>query len=278
MTSPEKTTLLSHDGLKLHAIRWRTPHAPKACVLIVHGISEHSGRYAHVAAELTANGYTTYSLDYRGHGRSEGERANIGEFPLAVEDVKQCYDWLAAEEAGLPVFILGHSQGTLVTLLYALTYPETISGVLLSAAMLGLAETAAPLVALVNVLNRVVPRLKLMPLDTSTISRDPAVLEAAANDPLQYHERLTPHIIYAMIHESRRVLQRLPSMTKPILIMHGTGDRLVPPNGSQLVYDAVGSTDKRLIWYDGLYHELCNEPEQGQVLSDIVDWLDDHAR
>jgi acylglycerol lipase len=276
MADAETTTLRSHDGLRLHALRWRTRQPAKACVLIVHGISEHSGRYRHVADFLTDHGYTVYSLDYRGHGRSEGERANVGEFALPVEDIKVCHDWLAAEEPGFPVYILGHSQGTLITLKYALRYPETISGVLLSATMIGMARLATPLVWLANALNAIAPRAKLIPLDTSTISRDPAVVEAAAKDPLQHHERLTPHIIHAMIHESRAVLAQLPALTKPIMIMHGTADRLVPPNGSQLVYDHVGSTDKQIIWYDGLYHELCNEPEQEQVLHDIVTWLDDH--
>jgi len=276
MSAPtEETTLRSFDGLALHGVRWRTD-TPKAAVLIVHGIGEHCGRYDHVARHLTKHGYTAYSLDYRGHGRSEGARANVGTFDLPAEDVKTCYDWLRAEEGDLPVYILGHSQGTLVTLLFVLTYPEAVDGVMLSATMLGLAHMSTPMVLLANTLNAVAPRWKIIPLDVSTISRDPAVLRAAAADPLSNHERLTPHIIHEMIYESRRVIQRLPALTAPILIMHGTGDRLVPPSGSQLVYDTVGSADKTLHWYDGLYHEICNEPEQGQVLADITTWLDQH--
>lgn len=273
---PEATSLRAADGLRLHAVRWRAT-MPKACVLLVHGVGEHCGRYAHVARFLVGRGYTVYSLDYRGHGQSEGERANVGTFDLSAADVKAAYDWLRAEEGDSPVYILGHSQGTLVTLLFVLTYPEAVAGVILSATMLGLARMAPPLALLTNVLNAVVPRWPLIPLNPATLSRDPAVLQAAANDPLNHRKPLTPHIIHEMVTEARRVLERLPSLTAPILLMHGTQDRLVPPSGSQLVYDKVGSTDKTLTWYDGLYHELCNEPEQDQVMGDIAEWLDQRS-
>jgi len=274
MTQPQETTLRAHDGLLLHGVRWRAETPLKACVLLVHGIGEHSGRYDHVARFLAERGYTVYSLDYRGHGKSEGVRADVGSFDLPAKDVKTGYDWLRAEEGVCPVYILGHSQGTLVTLLFVLTHPEAVVGVILSATMLGLAHMSPPLLLLANVLNAVAPRWKVIPLDSSTLSRDPEVLRASANDPLNHNKPLTPHIIHEMIYESRRVLKCLPSLTASILIMHGTGDRLVPPSGSQLVYDTVGSPDKTLKWYDGLYHEICNEPEQGQVLDDIAAWLD----
>lgn len=271
----ETTTLIAHDGLKLHGIRWQVQN-PKACVMLVHGVGEHSGRYEHVAAYLNLHGYTVYSLDYRGHGLSEGERANVGHFALPAEDVKTCWDWLHSEEGDTPVTIFGHSQGTLVTLLFVLCYPQAVQGVILSATMLGMAKLSPPLVWLATVLKMVVPRLKLIAIESSTISRDPAVRLDAKTDPLNHNQRLTPHIFYEMIHESRRVLQQLPALIQPILIMHGTADKLVPPAGSQMVYDAVGSTDKTLTWYDGLYHEICNEPEQEQVFADMVAWLDDH--
>jgi alpha-beta hydrolase superfamily lysophospholipase len=276
LTASETTELTAFDGLRLHGIRWRAPGKAKACVIVVHGVGEHSGRYAHMADYLTQHGYTVYSLDYRGHGLSEGERANIGSFDAAAEDIKTCYDWLASEEHDTPVFIFGHSQGTLVTLFFVLKYPQLLRGVMLSATMLGLSKVAKPLAWLASTLNRVSPEARLFAIEPSTISRDPEVLRAAENDPLISRTRLTPRIIHAMIYESRHVLEQLPSLNLPFLIMHGTADRLVPPVGSQLIYDAVSNPDKTLKWYDGLYHEICNEPEQEQVFADIVSWLDDH--
>lgn len=276
MTAAETTTLSAFDGVRLHGIRWRTAGTAKACVLVVHGVGEHSGRYAHMADYLTEHGYTVYSLDYRGHGLSDGERADIGSFDAAGEDIKSCYDWLAREEGDTPVFIFGHSQGTLVTLFFVLKYPHLVRGVMLSATMLGLSKVAKPLEWLAVILNKLAPEARLFAIEPSTISRDPKVLRAAENDPLISRKRLTPRIIHAMVFESRRVLEQLRALKHPFLIMHGTADKLVPPIGSQLIYDAVGTSDKTIKWYDGLYHEICNEPEQDQVFADIVAWLDNH--
>lgn len=278
VTAAQSTTLHAPDGVALHAVRLRTHQTPKACVLIVHGIGEHSGRYAHVAAYLNRAGYTVYSLDYRGHGLSEGKRANVGEFALAALDVKMCYDWLRAEEGDLPVFILGHSQGTLVTLVYALRYPQTIRGIVLLATMMGLTQLPPPLIWLARILKLVAPESKLIKLDANTLSHSPDVLRAMTADPLNNNARLSSDIVYEMLREGRRVLPQLPALKHPILLAHGTGDQLTPPAGSQLVFETIGSTDKQLFFYEDLYHELHNEPEQNLILADIAAWLDAHTQ
>jgi alpha-beta hydrolase superfamily lysophospholipase len=260
-------------------IRWK--HWPpegnvRAVVVIAHGVSEHYGRYEHVAARLTAAGYAVYALDHRGHGRSEGARVNIGRMSSTVADVGTLIALARQRETG-KVFLLGHSMGGAIALEFALDRQGEIDGLVLSAPAAVL-EAASPFeLAAGRILSAVAPNAGVFPVDSSTISRDPEVVRAYDEDPLVDRNKLPARTVSELAGVIKRFPERLPSLRLPLLVMQGSGDRLVPPAAGRLVDSEAGSPDKQLIVYDGLYHEILNEPEQDKVMDDLVAWLDERS-
>ena len=263
-------------GLELFTRAWPTDGAPRAVVVIAHGVGEHSGRYSHVAARLTGDGFAVHALDHRGHGRSEGRRAYLDRVTNAVEDLDQVVVAAGAQHPGVPLFLLGHSMGGLLALAYTLRYEERLDGLLLSAPLAAL-EAASPVMrAAGRVLSAVVPTLGIFDVDPERVSRDPEVVRAYVEDPLVHHGKLPARSIGEFAAAVDRFPSQVPQLSLPLLVMHGTGDRIVPIAASLMVNDGAGSEDKQLELYDGLYHEILNEPEQDQVMSDIVGWIEKH--
>lgn len=264
--------LAGAGGAEIYWQAWLPVGAPRAVVVIAHGIGEHSGRYEHVAARLTAAGFAAYALDHRGHGRSSGPRAMIDRMDHAVTDVDSLVTLAASGQASRPVYLLGHSMGGAIALAYALRHQERLRGLLLSsaAASTDTASSAAWLEA--KALAAVTLTVGVM--DPGLISRDPAVVRAYREDPLVYHGKLPARTVVEVIDTIDRFAGELLMLRLPLLVMAGTADRIVPYAGSCMVYDRVGSPDRTLRLYEGLYHELFNEPERRVVLGDVVAWLD----
>jgi alpha-beta hydrolase superfamily lysophospholipase len=215
-----------------------------------------------------------YALDHRGHGKSDGPRAVIDRLDNAVADVGTLVALAAAEHpaAGRPV-LLGHSMGGCIALAFATRRQDEIGALILSAPVAVL-ETASALQRIAGqVLSVIAPRLGVFPIDSSTVSRDPAVVAAYDADPLNHHGKLPARTVNELAAEVARFPESVKGVTLPLLVMVGTGDKLVPPAGSELVYETAASADKTIKRYDGLYHELIHEPEREQVLADLTDWL-----
>lgn len=273
----EESTWQTFDGHELFERRWR-PAQPKAAVAIVHGLAEHSGRYEHVAQRLVAAGYATYALDLRGHGRSDGRRVFVRSADEHVHDVKRFLERVREREAGRPMFVLGHSMGGLiVTLMLTADAPDLRGAVLSGAALRSTRRSARLLQGLVRLLGRLLPRLPLARLDSADVSRDPAVVQRYDDDPLVFSGRMPAATARALILAGREIAPEMESITLPILILHGSEDALVDPESSRQLYERVSSRDKALKVYEGLYHEILNEPEQDQVMADIVAWLDERV-
>jgi alpha-beta hydrolase superfamily lysophospholipase len=254
-----------------------TPDAVKAVVVLSHGLAEHSGRYAHVAARLNDAGYVLYALDHRGHGRSDGTAGNIEGMAVVRADLDTLLTRARGEHPGLPVFLLGHSFGGLAALDYVVDRGRSgLTGLVLSGAFVDPEAGNAVQRRLAGVLSRLAPNLGVVPLDPSTVSKDPAEVEKYVKDPLNYHGKVRARSGAEMIAASRRVAAGVRAVTLPALVMHGAADRLAPPEGSRLVAERLGSNDKTLTLYDGLRHEIFNEPERDAVLADVVTWLDKH--
>lgn len=275
--------LSSFKGAAGGKIFWRSwPVAgggeAKGIVVIAHGVSEHSGRYAHVAERLNAEGYDVYALDHRGHGRSEGGRANIDRIASTVVDVGTLIG-LARERQppGRPLFLLGHSMGGAIALEFALERQDEIDGLVLSAPAAALEAASRFELAAGRVLSVVAPGLGVFPVDPSTVSRDPEVVRDYETDPLNYHRKLPARTVAELAGAIEAFPERLPGLTVPLLVMVGTADRLVPTDASRMVNAEAGSPDKKLIEYEGLYHEILNEPEQDKVMDDLCAWLDAHV-
>ncbi|MFD4442870.1 alpha/beta hydrolase [Nocardia sp. NPDC058519] len=265
-----------HGG-KIAWRAWQPETAPRAVVVLVHGVAEHSGRYEHVGAALADAGFAVYALDHIGHGLSEGPPANIGSMQGAADNVATLLDVAGAAHPGVPRFVLGHSMGSLAVLHLATRGPVDVAGVIVSAPPLDIPlgnpiqRLAAPL------LTRFAPNLGVLTLDSSTISRDPEVVRAYDDDPLVFRGKLPARTAVEILQHTALVKRRLGALTAPLLVLHGTADTIASPSSADLLERDAGSTDVTVLRYPGLYHEVFNEPERAQVLGDVTDWLSTHV-
>jgi acylglycerol lipase len=266
------------DAVGIFWQSWAADEGPaRGVVVIVHGFGEHSGRYEHVARRLVAEGYVTYALDHRGHGRSQGTRAVIDRLANAVSDIDQLVVLAGDAHPGLPVFMLGHSMGGLLAVQYALEHQDRLAGLVLSGALAALDAAPAPARLIARMLSAVAPRAGLIALDASLVSRDPQVVAAYRADPMVHHGKLPARTVAELIAAGQRFPELVAEIRVPSLIMYGSEDQLCPPSGSVMLGERIGAADITVIPYEGLYHEILNEPEQETVLRDMCGWLDAHV-
>lgn len=273
----QEDTFQGRKYLKIYRQRWlpEKKKPPKAVVVLVHGLGEHSGRYAHVARALVDAGCAVYALDHRGHGRSEGPRAFVDRFAHAVDDIDQVVEFARREQRGKPLFLLGHSMGGALSLSYTLKHPEKLRGLILSGPAVAL-DGAPPLMKpLSKFLSTFAPGLGMFAVDPSVLSRDASVVADYAADPLNAHRKVPARTLGEIVKFVELLPALLPAIQMPLLVMHGGQDKLVRAAGSEMVIKQVGSPDKTLIVYDGLYHEIFNElPEdRARVLGDLTSWI-----
>ncbi len=256
---------------------WTAPADPVGVVVLVHGVHEHSGRYHHVGERFTDAGYPVLALDHAGHGRSPGRRGNIESMSAAVAGVDSLVQLAGQRHPGVPLFVYGHSLGGLITLQYLIGTPDRrIRGGVLSAPALDTSTATAVQKLLAPVLSRLLPDIGVLTLDPDTVSRDPVVVQDYRTDPLNYHGKLKARTGTEIMRAAGRMPECLKSLTLPLLILHGGADRLMPVAASEVVRTHAASPDLTVRIYDGLYHELHNEPEQREVFDDVLEWLDAH--
>jgi alpha-beta hydrolase superfamily lysophospholipase len=269
-------TLQGYRSLSLYYQSWRPNGQVNAALALVHGFGEHSGRYAHVGDALASCGYAVYAVDLRGHGRSPGPRGYVERWADFRQDAGALVRMVAMREPGLPLFLYGHSLGGLIALEYALREPGGLRGVIASSPMLGQAGVSPVLFTLSQVLSHVWPSFSMnVRLDTSMLSRDPAVAAAYRADPLVHgigSARLGSECTVAL----EWVQAHAREMTLPLLLIQGCADRLTVPEGGLRFYGNAASADKQLGLYEGAYHEVHNDECKEQMLADLVAWLDRH--
>lgn len=267
--------LATDDALDLYAESW-TVSQPKGVVALVHGIAEHCVRYRHVAHFLNQHGYDVHTFDLRGHGRSPGKRSLFYHIDEHRSDVRQFLAWVETQRQGQPLFLFGHSMGGLIVTYYVLTEQPVVNGVILTAPAVKLQSVSPLLVAVGRIISSVLPTVPMRQLEFAGISRDPEVLAANRDDPHVFHGGIPAATALAMVRAVNFVQQHFDEFKLPVFVLHGTADRMVPPEASKELYAGVQSTDKSLKMYEGLYHEILNEPEKEEILGDIVAWLDGH--
>ena len=262
---------------RLYQQTWEPDEQTRAVVLLVHGLGEHSGRYAHVAEHLTSRGFAVCTFDHYGHGKSDGHAGFVERFSVYLDGVNALGSKIQAEYPSLPLFLVGHSMGGLIAAACLLANQDAFRACVLSGPALK-TDQAPPalLLALNRLLSAVVPTLPMIQLDASGVSRDPAVVEAYVNDPLVFHGKLTARLIAELSKTMDNTLSRAAEIRIPVIFMHGEEDQLTSPSGSQEMFANVSSADKTLRLYPGLYHEIFNEPEQEAVLADMSTWLEEH--
>jgi len=265
------------DDLNLFEQWWRPEENPKATVIIVHGYAEHSTRYTHVAEHLVNNGYAIETFDLRGHGQSEGKRAFVRSFDEYLGDLEQFLERVKQRIKAKNTFLLGHSMGGAIVSLFAITRKPDIKGLILSGPALKISDDISPLlVRLSSIIGTFLPRLPTIKLDSSGISRDPEVVRRYDNDPLVYRGGIPARTGAEITGATRMIQAGMESISLPLLILHGSDDRLADPEGSKSLYERAQSKDKALKLYEGYYHEVMNEPEKEMVLADIVEWTEGH--
>lgn len=253
---------------------WTPDAPPRAVVILAHGFGEHARRYDHVAQRLGQAGLVTYALDHRGHGRSGGKRVMVRDVSEFTGDFDTLVGIASRENPGLTRIVLGHSMGGAIVFAYGVERPDNYDLMVLSAPAVAAQDMVPRVVALAaKVLGVLTPGLPVEALDFNAISRDPEVVNAYNTDPLVYHGKVPAGLGRALLQVGETMPQRAPALTTPLLVVHGTGDALVPIEGSRRLVDCVGSPDVELKEYAGLFHEVFNEPEQNQVLDDVVSWL-----
>lgn len=256
---------------------WMPEGEPKAILLVVHGLAEHSGRYMNVVNHLVPSGYAVYGIDHIGHGKSAGERVYVKRFQDYTETLKIYFDMIRDWQPKKSIFLIGHSMGGLISTAYLLEHQDELSGAVLSGPGVKVPDNISQAVIFVgNMLSILMPKAGVIQLDAKGVSRDPAVVDAYVNDPLVYTGKTTARLGAELLKTMQRVSKQAAGIRLPIMILQGSDDKLVDPSGAQLLYDLVGSEDKTIKIYDGFYHEVFNEPGHEQVLNDVETWLEAH--
>ncbi len=267
MTAAREWEIDGHGG-RLAGRTWEGT-APSHVVLLAHGYGEHSGRYDHVAAALVDAGAVVHAVDHVGHGKSEGERVVIADYERVVDDLHAVDQRARAEHPGLPVVLIGHSMGGLIAARYAQRYGDSLAAVVLSGPLVG-AWGGTALLEL--------DELPDTPLDSTTLSRDPAVGQDYEADPLVWHGPFRRTTVEA-IARALEAVQAGPSLDAlPLMWAHGEGDRLVPPAGSRVGIEHLRGETYAERLYPGAQHEIFNETNRDEVLADVVGFVRDALR
>ena len=267
------------DGIIFYVRGWEPDDKPKAVIGLVHGLGEHTGRYDHVAKVLTDAGYAMVGFDLRGHGRTGGARGHFPSLDAVMQDVHHLFQFLLQRYPGLPQFIYGHSLGGLLSLRYALQYGSGLKGVIVTDLGLrsALQEQKAK-IAMAKILGSLVPAMTIPSgLDPTTISRDPDVVQKYIDDPL-VHYKTSLGFGKAALNAIDFCFAHAKEFVPPLLIMHGKADKLTYYSGSEDFAKLASENNKdvTLKLWDGLYHEIHNEPEKAEVFKFMVEWLNKH--
>lgn len=263
----------SRDGLYFYGRGWEPDGKIKAAVALIHGLGEHVGRYAHVGEAFASAGYALMGFDLRGHGRSGGPRGHTPSYDILMDDLDLLLEQVEGRYAALPRFLYGHSLGGNLVLNYALRRRPKVTGVIATGPWLKLAfEPPILQVTLGRMMNKIAPGFtQNSGLETAALSRDPKIVKAYVNDPL-VHDKITARLFVEMYESGRWALEHASDFSLPLLLMYGTGDRIVSAEASRQFAERGG---EKVTWrtWDGWYHEIHNELEKMQVLTAMIQWM-----
>ncbi|MDR5751244.1 MULTISPECIES: alpha/beta hydrolase [unclassified Caballeronia] len=273
------STITTRQGVALFLHRWQPATVdgrPVARIALVHGLAEHARRYDAFALRLNAAGIELIAVDLRGHGKSSGERAWIERFDDYLLDADVLVE--AAETtppANVPLFLMGHSMGGAVAALYVAERAQKrkLAGLILSSAALEPGHDVPRWkLAMGRLVSRLAPRAPALTIDPALLSRAPGVVEANRRDPLVHHGAIPARTGAQIVAAMARIAAKRASITLPVLIFHGTADKLTEPAGSRTFDANVGSTDSMLFMFDGSYHETLNDLDRDRVIRELVEW------
>lgn len=262
-------------GARLYWKAWLPDGPLRAIALLAHGYAEHLERYADFARALNGRGIGLYAIDHWGHGKSEGRYGFVPAFSAYTDGMEALLAEAEQRHPAVPRFLIGHSMGGLIAAAHLISHQAHYSGAVLSGPAIKAAQDPSRLMVWISrLLSRLAPKMGVLALESEAISRDPAVVAAYQGDPLVYHGKMSARLAAEMFETMAAVRAQSAAITLPILLLHGEKDRLTAKSGSKYLDQHVGSLDKRLVIYPGLYHEIFNEPERDSVIADVTGWIE----
>ncbi len=268
---PTKSSYTTSNGKVLQTYHWPATSL-RTTLLIVHGYAEHAGRYNSLAKDLNARGIEVFAYDQRGYGHSEGMRAYVDSFQEYVSDLGEIVDQLPERR----IFLMGHSMGGLVSSLYCSDRPSSkIGGLISSSGLLALHPDLSPILQkIAPILGAILPKLPTEKLDKTYLTRNETARAEYMNDPLVYLGGTRARVGAEILRYLKIIQERSHQITLPLLVQHGSADRLTLPEGTKHLYEKASSSDKTLKIYEGLYHELIHEPERDEVIDFVAAWIE----
>lgn len=268
----------SKDRLNLFGRAWISQNPqPQGLLYLVHGLGEHSGRYADIADVFNQSGYHLLGFDLRGHGLSEGPRGHTPDYDHLLDDIQTFMQQSQEKfQFDLPEFLYGHSLGGNLALNFGLQRSPQLYGMIVTSPLLQTAfEPPKTKLFAARILSRIMPALTLKSeLETEALSRDQAIVDAYKNDPY-VHDKLSARLGFEMLQQGDKALENASHWKLPLLLMHGTGDRICSCPASEEFAQAAGESVDLVLWEDN-YHELHNDLEKEKVISKMIQWLDKH--
>lgn len=266
-------TFESADGITIFLRSWQPEGAPRGVVVICHGFNSHSGQYAWTAQRLAEAGFAVYAPDLRGRGKSGGERFYVENVSDYVGDLGGAIAIAKARNPGLKTFLYGHSAGGVTSASYALDHQDQIDGFICASFAFQVPAPGFALAA-IKALSHIAPRLGVLTLPNIAFSRDPDAVAALEADPLIAGETQPAITVAALVRADERLHEEFPTITLPLLILHGTDDKATVYKGSQFFFDTAGSSDKTLKLYDGHFHDLFADLGKEAVFADMLGWIE----
>lgn len=269
-----ETEIYTNDKVSLYFRDCGPNQDAKAIVCLVHGLGEHSQRYQPMAQFLSDHSYRMLAYDLRGHGKSGGQRGYIPSYDALLDDIAIVLLETVQRYPGKPVFLYGHSLGGGLVINYALRRRPKLAGVIATGPALRLGfEPPAVKVVLGKLMNQIYPAFsQASGLDVQALARDPEVVRRYQNDPL-VHDKVSARLFMGFYQAGLWAIKHADEFPLPLLLMHGSLDRLTSPQASQDFAARVGDQCTLKIW-DGFYHEIHNEPEQAQVFQYLLGWME----
>ena len=260
-------------GLKILVRSWRPSGTPRGVVTIVPGFNSHSGYFAWVADQFTASGVAVYAVDLRGRGKSDGERFFVEKFTDYLGDVDIMVNLAKTRDAGLPVFMMGHSAGGVIASMYTLRNQSTLAGLVCADFAF---QVPAPdfALAVIKGISHLAPHAHVLKLHNEDFSRDTKAVQAMNEDPLIANEVQPTLTVAEMVRADEQLKRDFPRFTLPLLIIHGTKDKVTKPSGSQMFFDNASSADKTLKLYEGYFHNPFDDIGKEAVMADVKAWID----
>jgi len=259
-------------GIGIFLRSWRPRSQARGVVVIVHGFNAHSGQYASVAGQFVAAGLAVYAPDLQGRGLSDGERYYVEKRSDWVGDVAAAVSLAKSREPGLPIFLLGHSAGGVVSCLYTLEHQAELAGFICESFAFQIPTPDFAIAALKG-LSHLAPHAHVVRLKNEDFSRDPEVVKMLNDDPLIANEVQPTLTAAELARADDRLGMEFPLITLPLLILHGTEDIVTRPSGSQIFFDSAGSTNKTIKLYQGYFHDPLHDIGKEAVMADIQNWI-----